>query len=427
MLRLLLLLAIVWVLCRLAGRRVAGGAFLPASLVKAAALSIWLATLFHLPRSRSIAVDFYPLREKMQMVRYLNEVHFVVQDYRDLQYRFEGRLDASKTSTVILLIGEAARKDKMRIYGSGLETTPGMEEFARTHPGHLLLFTDAVAASSYTRVSVPSMLSPCPVREFGQIDHYPSILRILKSAGLESVLISNQAKRGFHDNFVSAFMEDATRRTYLVDRGQLFDMELVPPLIKELERPARGSRLIIVHLAGSHFHYGDNCPEDQAFFPPTSIENHYLNSIRYTDSVMTRINRAMMAADHPVLMLYASDHGEYLNDYRDGFYDHGNRNHLTRFEIEIPFLVTFNHSFLEQFAPDIARMRGRTGVAVSHDNISHTLLGLMGIQDVHHQPQYDLASEAFVENPRFVVERTNVITPLEKVRFSDRKFSGRLD
>jgi glucan phosphoethanolaminetransferase (alkaline phosphatase superfamily) len=310
-LRLLVLLAIVWILARLTGTRVVGRAFLPASLIKATALSIWLVTLFHLPRSRSLAIDFYPLREGWQVVRYMKEVHFLVQDYHALSYRFDGRLDTSQISTVILLIGEAARKDKMGIYGSGLDTTPGLEEFARTYPDHLLVFTDAVAASSYTRVSVPSMLSPCPARDFGQIDHRPSILRILKSAGLESVLISNQTKRGFHDNFVSAFMEDATRKTYLTDRGNLFDMELVPPLISELGRSARGSKLIIVHLAGSHFHYGDNYPKDQAFLPPTSIENHYLNSIRYTDTVMKRINEAIMAADHPVLMLYASDHGEY--------------------------------------------------------------------------------------------------------------------
>jgi hypothetical protein len=72
-------------------------------------------------------------------------------------------------------------------------------------------------------------------------------------------------------------------------------------------------------------------------------------------------------------------------------------------------------------------MRQRTKAAVSHDNISHTLLGLMGVIDPHYQPQYDLQSDAFVENPRFVVERTNVISPLENVRFSDEKFSGRLD
>lgn len=426
-LRLTVLLAIVWGFSRLTCNRVVGGAFLPASLLKAAALSIWLATLFHLPRSRSLAIDYYPLREGWQMARYFNEVHFLVQDYRNLEYRFEGRLDTSKTPTVILLIGEAARRDKMGIYGSGLDTTPGLEEFARTDPGHLLLFTAAVAASSYTRVSVPSMLSPCPAQEFGQIDHLPSILRILKSAGLESVLISNQSKRGFHDNFISAFMEDTARTTYLMDRGKMFEMELVPPLIQELERPARGSKLVIVHLAGSHFHYGDNYPRDQAFFPPTNIENHYLNSIRYTDSVMKRINQAIMAADHPVLMLYASDHGEYLNDYGDGFYDHGNRNHLTRFEIDIPFLMTCNRSFLEQWEAEIVRMRERTEVAVSHDNISHTLLGLMGVLDEHYQPQYDLASDAFVRNPRYIVERTNVITPLEKVRFSHEKFSGQRD
>ena len=426
-LRLAVLLAIIWGLCRLMGGLVAGATLLPASLVKAAALSILLATIFHLPRSRSLAVDFYPLREARHMTQYFCEVHFLVRDYRNLEHRFDGNLDRTREPTVILLIGEAARRDKMGIYGSGLATTPCLEEFARDNPDHLLLFTDAVAASSYTRVSVPSLLSVCPAREFGEIARRPSILRILKSAGLESVLVSNQPKRGFHDNLISAFMEDAARKTYLEDRGKLFDLELVPPLLRELERPSRGARLITLHLAGSHFAYQDNYPPDQAFFPASSIENHYLNSIRYTDAVMRRINRAVMEADRPVVLLYTSDHGEYLNDFGDGFYDHGNRNHLTRFEIEIPFLVTFNRRFLEQWGPEVARMRGRPARAVSHDNISHTLLGLMGVADAQYRPQYDLSSPAFVENRRFIVERTNTVTPLEKVRFDQTRFTGRLD
>jgi glucan phosphoethanolaminetransferase (alkaline phosphatase superfamily) len=269
--RLLVLLTIAFGLPWLIGKWVPRCTSIPASLIKAAAFSIWLATLFHLPRSRSYVIDYYPIREGYQLVHYMEEVHSLVQDYRGLPYRFDGRLDTSRNPTLILLIGEAARKDRMGIYSSGLETTPRLEEFARAHPDHLLVFTDAVATASYTRVSVPSMLSVCPAQEFDQIARNPSIIRIMKAAGLETVLISNQKRRGFHNNFISAFIEDATRTTYLQDRGQMFDMELVPHLVQELERPARGSKLIIVHLAGSHFHYGDNYPADQAFSrPPVS-------------------------------------------------------------------------------------------------------------------------------------------------------------
>lgn len=420
-------LAAFWALCRLAPATAACMSLLPPSLVKAAALSVWLATLFHLPRSKAQIADFYPLREANHLIRYLTEVHFLVRDYRNLTHHFDGTIDKSRSPLVILLIGEAARRDKMGIYGSGHSTTPGLEEFARKHPEHLLLFTDAVAASSYTRVSVPSMLSVTDAGGFGEIARHPSILRILKSAGLETTLVSNQPRRGFHDNFISSFMEDAARTTYLQDHGKQHDAALIPPLLAELRRPSHGPGLVICHLAGSHFNYQDNYPPDDAFHSGTSILNHYLNSIRYTDKVMSCINTAIMDADRPVMMLYAPDHGEYLNDYGDGFYDHGNRRHLTRFEIEIPFLITFNRSFLMQWNREIVRMRERTATPVSHDNISHTLLGLMGVKDRTYRANRDLSSLTFAENQRHIVERTNRITPLEKVRFDRTKFTGRLD
>ena len=131
-----------------------------------------------------------------------------------------------------------------------------------------------------------------------------------------------------------------------------------------------------------------------------------------------------MEADKPLVMLYASDHGEYLNDYGDGFYGHGYRNHLTRFEIDVPFFLAVNERFIRDYPTEFAEMYKRTELGVSHDNVSHTLLGLMGIYDATYQPEFDLSSKDFVQNPRFIVERNNKITLLEDVQFDNTKFEG---
>ncbi len=129
-----------------------------------------------------------------------------------------------------------------------------------------------------------------------------------------------------------------------------------------------------------------------------------------------------MQARQPAVMLYVSDHGEYLNDFGEGFYDHGNRNHLTRFEIEVPFVPTFDDGFREGHAPEIARMVERTRLGVSHDNVSHTLLGLMGIFDASFRPESDLASARFAEGQRSVFDGANKITRLESVQFTRTRF-----
>ena len=81
-------------------------------------------------------------------------------------------------------------------------------------------------------------------------------------------------------------MEDASSRTYLTDQGHHYDEDLIPLLLRELEKSGENNRLIIVHLAGSHHPYDLKYPESEAYFSPDTIENKYLNSIRYTDSVM---------------------------------------------------------------------------------------------------------------------------------------------
>jgi glucan phosphoethanolaminetransferase (alkaline phosphatase superfamily) len=245
----------------------------------------------------------------------------------------------------------------------------------------------------------------------------------MKSAGLEAVLISNQSRRGWHEDFISTIMNDAVRKNYLPETvGIVYDEALIPPFLAELARPARGSKLIIVHLAGSHSAYKDRYPPSQEFFAPVTLENQYYNSLRYTDLVLQRIISAVMETRQPAVMLYLSDHGEYLNDYGEGFYDHGNRNHLTRFEIEVPFVLTFNDGFREGHASQIARMGQRTHLGISDDNVSHTLLGLMGVFDASYRQESDVASARFAQGQRFVFDGTNKITPLDSVRFSERRF-----
>jgi glucan phosphoethanolaminetransferase (alkaline phosphatase superfamily) len=424
-LRVAVLLALVLGLSRLFRDVVAGRTVLPSRLVGAVAMAIWLAAALHMSQSTYGVLGLYPGREIKIFTDYLTEVHSFVKGYRGLEHKFTGVLDRDKAATAVLVIGESARKDKLGIYGSVLETTPSLERFAQEHPDRLVVFSDAVAAGAYTRISVPTILSVSPLRDLSRITKEPSILKIMKSAGLEGVLISNQARHGWHQDFISTIMEDAARKTYLTESaGNVPDEALVPPLLAELARPAGGSKLIIVHLAGSHSPYQDRYPPNQAVFPPVTLENQYYNSLRYTDTVLQRIIAAVMEARQPVVLLYVSDHGEYLNDYGEGFYDHGNRNHLTRFEIEVPFLLTFNEYFLKGHASEIARMRERTHLGVSHDNVSHTLLGLMGVFDARYRPESDLGSARFVAVPRFIYDGANKITPLEKVHFAETRSAG---
>ncbi|QXD24446.1 sulfatase-like hydrolase/transferase [Opitutia bacterium ISCC 51] len=201
-------------------------------------------------------------------------------------------------------------------------------------------------------------------------------------------------------------------------------MDLVPYFDEEIQNPSQNSRLIILHFAGSHFRYSSRYPKSEEFFKPDTHMEEYLNSIRYTDKVLGEIVTRMMNLGHPAILLYMPDHGEYLNDYRDGFYDHGTRNFLTRFEIDVPFFVVFNNAYAEKYPDEVSRLSSRALIPISHDNLSHTILGAMGIYGSNYDAQYDLTAEGFNQMPRYIVERSNKVALLEEVEFNEEKFDG---
>jgi len=87
---------------------------------------------------------------------------------------------------------------------------------------------------------------------------------------------------------------------------------------------------------GSHVKYAMQYPEKERFFD-TSDEmiDTYNDSIRYSDKVIQQAVDIAMKLKYPGFVLYVSDHGENLNDYKDGNFGHGTRD-FTRFEFEIP-------------------------------------------------------------------------------------------
>jgi glucan phosphoethanolaminetransferase (alkaline phosphatase superfamily) len=100
-----------------------------------------------------------------------------------------------------------------------------------------------------------------------------------------------------------------------------------------------------------------------------------------------------------------------------GFHGHGTRVFITRFVTDIPFFIMYDDSFLQGFTGEVINMGRHENVGISHDNVSHTLLGLMGVYDATYRPQFDLSSKGFSESPRYIIERTGEVTLLEDIRF----------
>ncbi|MCZ6594187.1 MAG: phosphoethanolamine transferase, partial [Bacteroidetes bacterium] len=332
--------------------------------------------------------------------------------YANLNYQFSGDIDSpgELKETYILIIGESARKASMSLYGYHRDTNPILQNFMATYRQNIIPYTNAISVSPFTRASVPVMLSVTDAKSIKALKYRPSIIKIFNAVGYKTFLISNQPRRGFHHDVISTMMKDVASSIYLEDVGSVdktYDAAVIPFLERCL-KDTSNKKLIVIHLIGSHYNYKERYPPNHSFFEGESLVTTYNNSIRYTDLVLGEIAKVVLNSDQAIAVLYVSDHGENLNDNNDNNFGHG-RNDFTQYELEIPFIFIFNSAFIETKTSKVEKLIKRKNYAVSHDHVSHTLLGLAGIYDDQvYKESKDLASPFLFEQGRYVIDRDDM-------------------
>lgn len=160
----------------------------------------------------------------------------------------------------------------------------------------------------------------------------------------------------------------------------------------------------MLHHLGSH---GPSCyrryPPAFALFAPAcssddlqrctreEIVNAYDNSVRYTDHVLARLIATLErnAADVDSALIYGSDHGESLGERN--LYLHGLPWFMTpKVQKQVPMAMWLSSNFAGANALDTGCLRQRAVAPASHDNLFHTVLGLLDVKTVVYEPELDL-------------------------------------
>jgi lipid A ethanolaminephosphotransferase len=164
--------------------------------------------------------------------------------------------------------------------------------------------------------------------------------------------------------------------------------------------------VIVLHQMGNHGPaYYKRYPQEFERFTPTcqtnqlekcteqEINNAYDNAVAYTDHFLASVIDFLEQYDEDfeTAMFYVSDHGESLGE--SGLYLHG----LPKFmapeeQTQVASLMWFGKAF----EVDPNKMRELSSTAVSHDNVFHTVLGLLELQTDVYQEQLDMVHPAKV-------------------------------
>lgn len=349
----------------------------------------------------------YPGKFIERNLTYLHEVHEVRGEYAALPYTYAGPEVPPEPLTLLLVVGESARAQNWSLYGYDRDTNPELRRRLEEAPERSFLLRPAVPAGRVTRVSVPSMLSVAPAREYPEFYRRPTAVRIFRRASLATFMASAQLPTGYYEGLPNMVLDEAetTRRV----RG--LDENLLPPL-DEFFGDGRPVRLIVLQLQGSHLKYDRRYPETFARFEGRGdLVDSYDDSILYTDHLLSVLLARLEARPEPAVLLYTSDHGENLDDEGDGNFSHGARA-ITPWELSVPMFLAVNAAFARERPETAANLRRNGARPGHHDFVAPTLLGLAGLKDpAVYDPRLDLSSPAFDPPEPWFAENLRIVMP----------------
>lgn len=301
----------------------------------------------------------------------------------------------------IVVVGETARADHFSLDGYIKDTNPLLGNTKD------LLYVHANSCGTSTLYSVPCMFSMKDHNDYapGAAATESNVLDILTTAGVKTVWLDNNSScKHVCDRIENVNLRQNIDKSspYYSDMGY-FDEALIEKLDDYLG--SEGSDLLLVlHTLGSHGPaYGRRFPARFGKFTPycqklsptectrEEVANAYDNTILYTDYILSHIIEKLRAnpAGSGSFLLYASDHGESLGE--NGVYLHGLPYSIApQAQTRVPMVMWISPNFRHDHDFDPWAIAGFGTQSVSHDNISHTLLGLFGIKASSYNAGLDL-------------------------------------
>ncbi|MGB4468946.1 MAG: phosphoethanolamine--lipid A transferase [Azovibrio sp.] len=303
----------------------------------------------------------------------------------------------------VLVVGETARAANWGPHpgpdGKLRDTTP------ETAAQDVIGFTDVSSCGTNTEVSLPCMFSLQGRRHYDEADirGSESLLQVLARAGFRVIWRDNQS--GCKGVCAGLELQRPEPRPALCDGERCLD-EILLDGIPRLAADQHGNLVLVLHQLGNHGPaYYKRYPEAFRRFGPgcdtadlsqcsqAQIGNSYDNALLYTDHFLARTIDLLKAqeARYDTALLYVSDHGESLGE--NGLYLHGMPYAIApREQTRVPMLMWFSRGYAKSFGLDTACLRREATKPASHDNLFHTLLGLLDVSTQARDPRLDLSA-----------------------------------
>ena len=288
----------------------------------------------------------------------------------------------------VLVVGETARSDHFSLNGYQRDTNRYLQGDG------VVSFANVTSCGTSTAYSIPCMFSLEPAEAFDpdEAGKEFNVLDVLEKAGVSVAWIdANSGCKGVCRRVETIDLNDripADRASHVV-----YDEDLVP-FLSSVGSPDGQDKLLVMHMLGSHGPaYSERYPRDFGLFEPsctdpapqqcdpTEVVNAYDNTIAYTDYVLHRLIGELQSHgdEYDTFLLYVSDHGESLGE--NGVYLHGWPNRIAPPEQKaVAVIAWMSDDYYADHGLSREGLAGRAHAQLTHDFVSHSLLGLFDVR-----------------------------------------------
>lgn len=310
--------------------------------------------------------------------------------------------DEQKPTLVFFVLGETARVQNYQYFGYPRDTN------VYTAPFQPIFFKNVTSCGTATAMSVPCMFSNMGHNNFDRKHavNQDDVLDILQRSGISLLWKENDGgdKEVAKNIPLKELAKD--KREGLCDGDTCYDIAMLENLDQEIAQQ-QGNRMIFMHFIGSHGPtYFKRYPTEMAVYQPDcpradiencsveQIVNTYDNTIRYTDYVIAQlIDKLNSLQDrYNTALVYISDHGESLGE--NGLFLHGMPYSLAPdYQTRVPLLIWMSNGFSQSKGINTECLRKNTELPYSHDNLFHSLLGMMNVSTKDYDSSLDLFAQ----------------------------------